>query len=212
MSDEPSDHPLEPLIELFVYAPIGFIYEYEEVLPQLIRRGRSQVQLARFFGRMAAERGGAGGGDATGADLDVGSLLTTAASTVTRLLKDVDAAMQTLDRRDAERAATAPQDGVAGRHDGPGQDGAESGGADGTVDDRPRPDDPEDEAGGELSVPDAGGVADLGIDGYDDLTARTIIELLDELSPQQRAAVAAHETANRGRKTVLAKLARLADG
>lgn len=46
-------NPLDVLVDLFVYAPVGLLYEYEEVLPKLIKRGKSQVQLARVLGQMA---------------------------------------------------------------------------------------------------------------------------------------------------------------
>ncbi len=58
MSDQQNDSsPVEQLVELFVYAPVGLLYEYDKVLPQLVRRGKSQVQLAKVLGQMAAKQG-----------------------------------------------------------------------------------------------------------------------------------------------------------
>ncbi len=57
MADE-ERNPVDDLIDLFVYAPVGLLYEYDEVLPRLVRRGKSQVQLARVIGRMAMRGGG----------------------------------------------------------------------------------------------------------------------------------------------------------
>ena len=56
MAPDPEDNPLEQLIELLIYAPIGLLYEYPEVLPRLIKRGRSQVQLAKFAGQLALKQ------------------------------------------------------------------------------------------------------------------------------------------------------------
>ncbi len=49
--------PVDQLVDLFVYAPVGLFYEYRDVLPKLITRGRSQVQLAKLLGTMAAKQG-----------------------------------------------------------------------------------------------------------------------------------------------------------
>ncbi len=49
--------PADQLVDLFVYAPVGLLYEYRDVLPKLIKRGKSQVQLAKLLGSMAAKQG-----------------------------------------------------------------------------------------------------------------------------------------------------------
>ena len=79
---------------------------------------------------------------------------------------------------------------------------------------RPEAASPEADTETESTADDAGeepGAAEkpLPIAGYDDLTAREIIPLLEDLTPEQRARVRVHEEANRNRKTVLAKLDRL---
>ncbi|MGB5755927.1 MAG: hypothetical protein WBM50_03355, partial [Acidimicrobiales bacterium] len=58
MTEDRNQDPLDQLIDLFVYAPVGLLYEYQEVIPKLVRRGRSQVQIARVVGQMAVNRGG----------------------------------------------------------------------------------------------------------------------------------------------------------
>ncbi len=57
MGDASDRRPLDQWIDLFVYAPVGLVYEYQDVLPKLIRRGKSQVQIARLLGTMAAKQG-----------------------------------------------------------------------------------------------------------------------------------------------------------
>jgi len=65
MTEERDDeNPLDQLIDLFVYAPVGLLYEYPDVLPKLIKRGKSQVQVAQVLAKLAmGGRGGAPGGD-----------------------------------------------------------------------------------------------------------------------------------------------------
>ena len=68
---------------------------------------------------------------------------------------------------------------------------------------------------------DASGSADRGgteakpdvlpIEGYDELPAIEIVGMLDGLTPAQRTAIADHETAHRQRRTVLGKIAQLAE-
>lgn len=57
MTDKPERRPIDQLVDLFVYAPVGLVYEYQDVLPKLIKRGKSQVQIAKFLGTMAAKQG-----------------------------------------------------------------------------------------------------------------------------------------------------------
>jgi hypothetical protein len=185
---------LELLVEALVYAPIGLLYEYQEVLPQLVKRGKSQVQLARLLGRAAADRSQ---GDLVGT---VGDVASVASSLAAKLVTDLGAQIglaphppaptgasgQTIDREDVVVGGDE-----AGRGDGVAGGEVASGG---------------DEIVGGDAEP---AVQPLPIAGYDRLTARELIPLLDELSPTQRDRVRAHEAANRNRKTVLAKLDRL---
>lgn len=45
------------LLDMFIYAPIGMLYEYPEVLPKLVKKGKSQVQLAKVMGEFAMRKG-----------------------------------------------------------------------------------------------------------------------------------------------------------
>ena len=64
-------------------------------------------------------------------------------------------------------------------------------------------------SGGDGPSTDPEPLRPLPIASYDDLTAREIIGLLDDLDHDQLERIRAHEQANRARKTVLAKLDRL---
>ncbi len=57
-SKDEAKSPIEQLIDLLVYAPVGFLYEKDELLDKVVTRGRSQVQLARLMAKMAAQQGG----------------------------------------------------------------------------------------------------------------------------------------------------------
>ncbi len=49
--------PLSQLVDMFIYAPIGMLYEYPDVLPQLIKKGKSQVKIAKVMGEFALRKG-----------------------------------------------------------------------------------------------------------------------------------------------------------
>ncbi|MGB3734956.1 MAG: hypothetical protein WA964_08375 [Ilumatobacter sp.] len=67
-------------------------------------------------------------------------------------------------------------------------------------------------ARGERSeVADVATVDVLPIEGYDELPAIEIVGMLADLTPAQRDVVAEHEMANRRRRTVLGKIAQLAE-
>ncbi len=174
-------NPVDDLVDLLVYAPVGLLYEYEDVLPQLVKRGKSQVQLARVIGKMALSRGGG----AAPANLVAETLARMLAERITEIGASIGLAPPADDPDDqpgddaGEAAPTAPE--------------SESG-----------------SGSGRGSAPDpAGDDRPLPIAAYDTLTAREIIGLLDELDGGQLARIRAHEEANRARKTVLGKLDRL---
>ena len=56
--------PIEQAIDLFFYAPLGLLMNADEVVPQLVERGKQQVKLARMFGRVAVRKGTAEAGKA----------------------------------------------------------------------------------------------------------------------------------------------------
>jgi hypothetical protein len=55
VSDKKS--PVEQAIDLFFFAPLGLLLNVDEVLPQLVERGRQQVTMARMFGQFAVQQG-----------------------------------------------------------------------------------------------------------------------------------------------------------
>jgi len=194
--DEQGPNPVDQLVELLVYAPIGLLYEYEDVLPKLVRRGRSQVQLARVMAQLAAKGSGNGHDRQPGIDL-----FNVASSIAARLVTGLG----------AEIGLSPTSRGTASANRDAAADGSSEPEAEPKVE-------PEAEVEAEPKVePEAEVEVDADhvevdpplIEDYDDLTAREIIALLDDLDDTQRARIKDRELAGRGRKTVLAKLERL---
>jgi hypothetical protein len=61
----PIEQAVEHAFDLFVYAPIGILFEGASLLPDLIEKGKSHVATARFMGKFAVEQ--ASGAAATAA-------------------------------------------------------------------------------------------------------------------------------------------------
>lgn len=53
----PIEQAVEHAVDLFVYAPIGLLYEGASLLPQLVEKGKSQVSMARMIGKFAVDQG-----------------------------------------------------------------------------------------------------------------------------------------------------------
>ena len=49
--------PIDAVIEMCVYAPLGFALEARSLLPRFVERGRNQVAMARVVGKFAARKG-----------------------------------------------------------------------------------------------------------------------------------------------------------
>ena len=184
MADE-ERNPIDQLVDLFVYAPVGLLYEYNEVMPKLVRRGRSQVQLARFVGKMAMGRN----------PVDVDRSVNAVADALARGITDIGVAI-----------GLAPPDAAAPGAIPPPPP---------TLPPPPAPGLPVDAGPAERTAPEPAESGDdapalpLPIARYDELTAKEIVGLLDDLEPPQLDRIRIHEEANRARKTVLGKLSRL---
>ncbi len=155
-ADDDGTDPVEQLLDLFVYIPIGIALEAREQLPKLAERGRSQVAIARVLGRFAAQKG----------------------------------------QNEAEKFVKSAADGL---RDVVAPTGAGA-----------------DEAAARASdTDDSSGDTDIGPDqpiaSYDELTASEIVKKLKALDQGQLEAVAAYESAGRGRVTILNRVAQLRD-
>lgn len=182
-------NPVDQLVDLFVYAPVGLLYEYQDVLPKLVKRGKSQVKLARVVGQMAMNRGSADSFNVLAEGL---------AGMVARQITDIGAAIGLAPSEESDESPEdrQPPPPTAALPPGPAADGA--------AEDL----DTGNEAGRDTaaSEPEA---RPLPIARYDDLTAKEVIELLGDLEPTQLGRIRSHESSGKARKTVLAKIDRL---
>jgi len=180
--------PIDDLVDLFLYAPVGLLYEYEEVIPKLVRRGKSQVQLARVLGTMAVK-----GQGPVPANMMVEAVASMVVSRLGEIGESLGLTPQQAEEAPGSTTETKPADASTGATAAP-------------VDERAAVSrDTGDRVEAEIDVDDV----PLPIASYDTLTAREIIGLLDELDAGQLARIRAHEEDNRARKTVLGKLDRL---
>lgn len=180
-------NPAEQLLELLVYAPIGLLYEYEDVLPKLVKRGKSQVQIARLIGQVAVK----GVSKAPKVDTAVTGAADMLATAMTKAITDVGS-MLGLAPPSQESETPPSTQPPPPPHSPPPQPLAETA--------------PPETA---TSPDEATETQPLPIARYDELTAREIVGLLGDLTPAQRERIRAHEESARGRKTVLGKLDRL---
>lgn len=162
--------PIESLLDLLVYAPLGLVTQLDELLPGLVERGRSQAVMARTIGEFAVR---AGSQKLQGTAGDAQKQL----ETVLRSLLE-----------------------LAGSRLGGGTAASSSASKDTSAGDTaPLEPDP-------AAAPVATG---LPIADYDDLRAAEIVPMLASLDPAQRATIAAHESANRSRRTILNRIEQL---
>lgn len=170
MPDQKS--PVDRLLDLVLYAPLGFVMNLDEVLPQLVEKGHQQVNMARMFGQFAVKAGG----DEARRRVEVVS----------------DQFGELVNRRAGAPTASPPVsvDGAADSATPSPVSIADAGTA-------PR---------AEELVPDPGS---LGITDYDALSASQVVPRLAGLADDELESVRRYELANRGRKTILAKIAQL---
>ena len=189
MADEPetAEHdPVEQLLDLFVYAPLGFVVDARRVVPALVDRGRAQAGVARMIGEFAVSWGNT---KLQGAMVD-------AQEQAVGILQRLGVASP-----EPEPAAGAP----AGRRRGgpeapvtPPPVVASSGDTPSWLEGRTPEDDAEAAA---LAIPD-----------YDNLSASQVVPRLDGLTADELEAVRRYERKHRHRKTILNQIAQLQAG
>jgi len=45
------------LLDFFIHAPIGMLYEFSDLYPEAVKRGKSQVQIGKLLAKVAADKG-----------------------------------------------------------------------------------------------------------------------------------------------------------
>lgn len=177
MTDKKS--PLEQALDLLFYAPIGLVLGAEEVIPQLVERGRQQVTMARMFGQFAVQQG-----------------QTEAAKALAKAQEQANAISEQLTGRGAPGA----------HHDGAGRAPAAAAHASARA---PAASAPAAKRARTMPAGDGPSSAKLAIPDYDSLSASQVVPRLAGLSTAELEAVRAYESAKRGRKTILSKVAQL---
>ncbi len=164
MSD--SKNPLEQALDLFFYAPLGLLFNADEVIPNLIERGRQQAVMAKMFGQMAVQQG-----------------QVEAVKAAARLQEQANGVVgQVASRSSRTKPAAAPAPTRATTT----------------------------AAAPAAPAPAGPAVDTLAVHDYDSLSASQVVPRLAGLSRIELDAVRAYELANRGRKTILSKIAQLA--
>ena len=165
------------------YAPLGLALEGRRLFPDLVDRGRRQVQFTRVVGKYAVRRG----------EERAGQTWQEAQQLVLGLLNVAGLRPQDDDPEAADPIPVQDVDLVEG------------------TDLRVVPDledEPVDAAAdGGAAVRQA--ADDLAIPGYDSLSAFQVMPRLEGLGPDELEAVRAYERETRGRQTILNKIAQL---
>jgi hypothetical protein len=182
--DPADDEPTtvsQRLLDVFVFAPAGLVVTAVEEFPRLVERGRERVT-----GRVTSAR-------------TVGSFAVTAGRS--QLLKRAEDLRRS--RASAEGPASEAPKGAdnASSSDGPVVRAAST---------PSRSASPESTANGEATTPDGTSVP-LAIPGFDTLSASQVVQRLDGLTADELAAVRAHESGRRGRRTILNRVEQLLD-
>ena len=188
--DAVSERPttlLDALVDLTVYAPVGLALTAAEELPELIAKGRARVEpqlgAARLVGQFVVAEGRR------------------------RVITYCGFGGAGVRTRPTDRST--PDAGA-----GPGPDtGASEASASGEPPAPAKASRAKKAASKSPARPaatdDVPDVASLAIPGYDSLSASQVVQRLAGLSPGELAAVGRYETATRGRRTILARVAQL---
>jgi hypothetical protein len=176
--------PIDQALDLFFYAPVGFLLNAPEVLDDLVQKGHQQVVAARLFGKFAVDA---------------------APGQLAQLQKRVEKLAEQFTPKPPTKASPAVSNG----HSKPAPQASV-----------PLATAPV--AGPRVPVapiapavpvaPAAAhgpGAEALAITDYDSLSASQVVPRLAGLSSDELDAVKAYESAHRGRKTILNKIAQL---
>jgi len=194
-------NPADRAVELLLFAPVGLALSAKELLPQLVERGRQQVSgqvtMAKMLGQFAVKQG-----------------QVEAEKAFDRARSQAQEALEQLGVLDGGSSRTAPPTAPASSPATSTKPLAPtpSGSRRATVNPPPSGASPTPVpvrgARRTASGPKAVG-SELAIPDYDSLSASQVLPRLSGLTPAELDAVGSHERANRGRKTILSKVAQL---
>lgn len=176
-------NPLHHAVDLFLYAPLGFVSEAPSLLPRFVQRGRDQVAAAKAVGRYAVTRDPEVLGEHPGARSTLQAL---------GLVGQAD------DDRSPHAGATPT-----------GSDVVVAEPPVAVVD--PTHDDTGESPFVAAPVPGVPPVAaeSLAIPDYESLAASQVVPRLESLTGDELEAIRRYEASNRARRTILNKIAQL---
>ena len=192
--------PIDSVVELALFAPLGLALTARDHLPDLIARGRqqvnSQVTMARMIGQFAVKEG----------EKDLRKRVEGLSQTLSDLgiLPEPNPTAKAAAPSAPTSVPTPPPEvevDVPGSSSAVTANGASNGSANGSA--------TQDEAPPEAPVRSR---ADLSIPGYDTLSASQVVQRLAGLSPEELEDVRDYESGTRGRRTILSKIAQLQSG
>jgi hypothetical protein len=181
----PVEQAVEHAVEVFVYAPIGLLFEGASIVPQLVEKGKAQVTMAKMLGQFA-----------------VGQGRTEAEKTAQKLGAQALGLLARLGQSPNGHDPIGPKPGAAAA-----QPPAATPAPEVVPDEADAADAPVPAPATERIDP-----ATLAIPDYDGLSASHVVNRLAGLSAGELEAVRRYEAANRGRKTILSKVAQLQAG
>ena len=196
-ADDPKT-PLEALLELGLYAPLGLALEARDRLPDLITRGRQQVTslttLYRMMGDYSvrqAEKDWRKRWEELQSTLQSVGLLPEPhppASAGTQPAPPPEAVVDVPSSSNGSASSNGAANGSASSASAAGSSGP---------------------AASSSEEPAVRTRADLAIPGYDTLSASQVVQRLAGLSAEELEAVRDYESGTRGRRTILSKIASL---
>jgi len=179
--------PVDQLLDLFVFAPLGFAMEARKMLPDMIEKGRQQVTgqvgMARVIGKFAVQQG----------QVEANKAFATAQKQAAGVLENLGAGGNSSRRPDPRR--TEPPENR------PPATASSAAATPST------PASPE-----AVPISSSVEVATLAIPDYDSLSASQVVPRLAGLSTEELEAVRDYEAGHRGRKTILNRVAQLQAG
>jgi hypothetical protein len=176
-----SKTPLEHVLDVCVYAPLGFALEARSLLPKFVDRGRNQIVLARVVGKYAVRKGSRA----------TESRFNQAQEQVVGVLRLVSSSPEDLEpsSNGGHASSEAPATGVASTNG---------------VHPTTRP-----PVTAVPPVESSIDPSTLAIHDYDALSASQVVPRLESLTTDELEAVRDYEAGTRGRKTILNKIAQL---
>ena len=179
-------NPVDQVLDLFVYAPLGLALSFRDELPKLIERGRTQVtgqvQMAKMMGQFATQQG----------QKEAEKFARQAGERAAEVIGDVLAGGQRATSPSAARTTTAEAPAARTQAAADAERIAAGNGKSDVLPARP--------------VPEAD---TLAIPGYDTLSASQVVQRLAALAPEELEAIEVYERANRNRRTILNRVDQL---